>query len=156
MTNQAEHEYASRGVDRLFRVLAATYGAAWERSIGEVPLTDAKSRWSQVLAPYLQLGRPNMAIQWALQRLPARCPNSIEFYNLCCQAPPTDLPIENNVAADPKCVADGLVKVAELRASLGRPLDHRLWSEKITSRHLAGEKLNPTVLQMALRARGDR
>ena len=41
-----------QALDRLFSRLAATYGAAWERSLGSTPLADVKTAWSHELSGF--------------------------------------------------------------------------------------------------------
>ena len=76
-----------QALDRLFARLAATYGAAWERSLGSTPLADVKTAWSHELSGFA--GSLNR-IAWALENLPPKCPNVIEFKALCRQAPAPD------------------------------------------------------------------
>ena len=71
-------------IDRLFSRLNAVYGAAWDRQMGNAPLADVKSVWGHELAGFSdKLGM----LAWALDNLPERCPNVIEFKHLARRAP---------------------------------------------------------------------
>ena len=137
-----------KAIDRLFERLAATYGAQWTRQWQDVPMSDVKTAWAHELDVFsANLGR----IAWALENLPARCPNVIEFKNLCRQAPTPEQPRLPEPKADPERVKAELSKLGELRAkvlSTGSP--RRLaWADRIVARHVACERVTPTVLRMA-------
>jgi len=73
--------YASN-IDTLFETLAATYGAAWDRSLGTAPLNDVKTIWGNHLAGFTVAD-----IRYALDHLPTKAPNVFEFRTLCRAAP---------------------------------------------------------------------
>lgn len=138
-------------IDRIFRRLAATYGAAWDRSMGQAPLMDVKTAWAHELAGFTKSRDDMMAIKWALENLPERCPNAIEFKRLCAQAPAQRMvelpPIPPK--ADPQRVAQAIDSLSN------RPThDPREWARRIIARQQAGEKLNPTSAQYAKQALG--
>lgn len=139
-------------IDRLFKRLAATYGAAWDRALGAAPVADVKTAWGHELAGFggdegLQ------AIAWALAHLPERCPNAIEFRNLCRQAPAPDRPAlaPPPAKADPDRVRAEFARLADLRERLGQPVGgERLdWARRILARRDSGAKVSPTVAGMA-------
>jgi hypothetical protein len=136
-----------KAVDRLFERLAATYGSAWSRQWESVPITDVKAAWSHELAIYT--GRLE-AVAWALENLPERCPNVIEFRNLCRSAPAPATKLLPSPKADPERVKAELAKLAS-RNPMDRP-DPKDWARRILARHEAGEKLNPTTLRFAREA----
>lgn len=146
-----------KAIDRLFERLAATYGAQWTRQWQDVPMTDVKTAWAHELDVFSgSLHR----LAWALENLPARCPNVIEFKHLCRQAPAPDLPRLPEPKADPERLKAELSKLGELKSkvlSTGTPkrLD---WARAIVARHAACERVTPTVLKMAkdaLKAAGE-
>ena len=50
---------AVEAIDRLFQRLAATYGAAWDRSLGQAPIADVKTAWAHEMQAALGGDRPN-------------------------------------------------------------------------------------------------
>lgn len=134
-------------VDRLFTRLSATYGAAWDRSMGQAPITDVKTAWAHELQGFSgQLE----AMAWALENLPERCPNVIEFRNLCRRAPATDTPRLPEPKADPERVREELQKLGGMRQVIAaQPRANTAWADAIVCRAKAGERISPTVLRMA-------
>jgi hypothetical protein len=128
-------------VERLFDRLSMTYGTEFTNTWTGMPLKEIKTHWAYELSQFA--GNLN-AIGWALQNLPDRCPNLIEFKNLCKQAPrPTTIaldapkvPIEVVDTEISKIIAS-LVKTPE---STG---DHKRWARRLKERHGKGEKLSP-------------
>jgi len=130
-----------KAIDRLFHRLSATYGADWDRSLGQTPISDAKTVWAHELSPFKNsLNR----LAWALENLPERCPNVIVFKKLCQSAPVPDAPALPEPKADPKRVAEELAKLAPLRQRTDehKRIDHKAWAKRLQARHIAGEKLN--------------
>lgn len=142
----------SKAIDRLFERLAATYGAAWTRQWADVPIADVKSVWAHELAGYTNRLE---ALAWALENLPERCPNAIEFRNICRNAPAPAVKPLPMPKADPERVKAELAKLGHVSAGqreVGIGVDHKAWARGILSRHEAGEKLNPTTLRFAREA----
>ena len=140
-----------KAVDRIFARLGATYGAAWDRAMGSAPLADVKTVWAHELAgfaPHLQ------SIAWALENLPERCPNVIEFRNLCRQAPRAAEPQLPEPQADPKRLRAELAKLAEVRNAAVEPVGAKDWARRILARVEAGERINRTVHRFAREALG--
>ena len=124
-----------RIVDRLFKRLAAVYGEAWERSFGTVPMADIRTVWAHEMQVFAHsLGR----IAWALDNLPERCVNVVQFKSLCMVAPVVEAVELPGPAADPLRVA---IELEKLRVTVG-PHDHKAWAKALKSRHEAGDKLN--------------
>lgn len=140
-----------KAIDRLFERLAATYGAQWTRQWQDVPMADVKTAWAHELDVFSgSLHR----LAWALENLPPRCPNVIEFKSLCRQAPAPEVPRLPEPKADPERVKAEISKLGELKAkvlSTGTPkrLD---WARRIVARHVACERITPAVLKMAKEA----
>ncbi len=138
-----------KAIDRLFKRLSATYGAEWDRALGATPETDAKSVWAHELDQFKgSLHR----VAWALENLPERCPNVIQFKNLCRQAPAPDEAALPAPKADPARVAAELAKLSHIRA--GAPVQQvgrRDWAKKILANP---EGRTPTVIRMAKDAMG--
>lgn len=140
-----------KAIDRLFQRLGATYGAAWTRQWADVPIGDVKSAWSHELSGFSE--RLD-ALAWALENLPARPPNVIEFKQLCRNAPAPEMPKLPEPKADPERLRAELAKLGEMRAKLstGQTVDHRAWARRIMGRYEGGEKVNPTTLRFAREA----
>ena len=132
-----------KAIDRLFERLSATYGSAWTRLWADAPMNDVKTAWAHELAMFAN----NLnAIGWALENLPDRCPNLIEFKSLCKQAPRPNTPALDAPKAPAELVDKELAKMAAEafkapRDDNGR-VDHKRWAKKLKARHAAGEKLS--------------
>lgn len=136
-----------KAIDRLFERLNLTYGAQWARMWEGMPLNDVKSMWGYELQGF---ANRLDAIAWALENLPPKAPNAIEFKHLCRMAP---MPPEKQLPApkaDPERMRQELARLGEIRkSSTGGSYDHKAWARAIVARHEAGEKVNPTSLGMA-------
>lgn len=137
-------------IDRLFSRMGATYGAAWDRSLGQAPVSDVKTAWAHELSGFSgQLP----ALAWALENLPETAPNVIVFRNLCRKAPAPDVPRLPDAPADPERVRAELAKLEPVRASAAAvPFDHKAWAHRIIAREAAGEDVKPISLRFAKEA----
>ena len=130
-------------VERLFDRLSMTYGTEFKNKWNGIPLNEVKSSWSHELGIFAD----NLnAIGWALQNLPDRCPNLIEFKSLCKQAPrPTTIALD--AAKAPVEVVDKVLAEIALKAFKAPKddngnVDHKRWAKKLKLRHENGEKLS--------------
>lgn len=141
-----------KAVDRIFARLSATYGADFMARYKGVPDADLKTTWAHELSGFENhLG----SIGWALENLPERAPNVIEFRNIARRAPATDVPRLPEPKADPARVAAELAKLAPTKQAIAlAPVDHKAWAKRLISRHEAGERLNMTTLRFAREALG--
>lgn len=133
-------------IERLFARLGATYGAAWERAMGSVPTADVKTVWANELDGFS--GKLH-AIAWALENLPERCPNVIEFRNLCRRAPAPDVPALPLSRPDPQRLRTELEKLAPvLHASRQAcaAADPKAWAKRLRDRHASGAQLRPVQI----------
>ena len=135
-------------IDRLFERLSLTYGNAWDNSLGTAPLNEIKTFWMNQLSGFMQSKESMMAISWALNNLPERPPNLIQFKNLCYQAPAVERPQLPSPSADPARVSSELAKWTNMRKD-GQKSDPRDWARKILGDYAAGVKKSSTVVQMA-------
>lgn len=142
-----------KAIDRLFERLAATYGAAWTRQWADIPITDAKSAWAHELAGF---NGQLEALAWGLENLPEKCPNLIEFRNLCRRAPAPELPKLPEPKADPERVRRELSKLGKIKeqALSIKTLDGKEWARRIISRASAGDSVNAVSLRFAREALG--
>jgi len=140
-----------KAVDRLFERMALTYGKQFTDMYSNVDPSSVKTLWAYELAAYENsLHR----IAWALENLPPRCPNVIEFKQLCRQAPAPEAPALPEPKADPERLKQELSKLGELKAKLAADsrVDHKAWAKRIMARHAARERINPTSLRFAREA----
>ena len=133
-------------IDRLFERLSLTYGNAWDNSLGTAPLNEIKTFWMNQLSGFMQSKESMMSISWALNHLPERPPNLIQFKNLCYQAPAVEKPQLPSPPADPERVKQELAKLGAMNKPKSDPKD---WARKILGDYAAGVKKYPTVVQMA-------
>lgn len=126
----------TQAIDRIFQRMAATYGAAWDRSLGSAPISDIKTVWAEELAGFS--GRLN-DIAWAFDNLPDRPPNPVEFKRLCRQAPAPEVPKVEGPKADPDRLKRELAKLGHI-AQLP-PRSDLDWAHSIMTRVNAGERL---------------
>jgi hypothetical protein len=141
-----------QAVDRLFSRLTMTYGPSFTRTFEGLELNEVKSLWSHELAFYCTQERM-MDVAWALENLPERTPNVIEFKNLCRKAPEREVARLPEAKADPERLKKELARLGEIKLkTLSTKLDNKEWARRIIARHDAGDKLNPTTLRFAKEA----
>ena len=138
-------------IDRMFARLVATYGRDFSARWEGLDQNAVKSSWGHELAGY----ENNLkAIAYALENLPERAPNVIEFRNICRRAPSVQsLQLEppkfdKAIAA---MVMNGTRKVLENTPKV----DQKAWAHRILADVKAGMKRSPTVIQMAKNAIGE-
>jgi hypothetical protein len=137
----------AESIDWLFVRLAGTYGAQWTRQWEGTPMSDVKTAWGYELSGYA--GNPS-AIRYALDSLPERCPNVIQFRNLCRAAPSKDAPRLEAPKASPEIVAIVLAGMAPAPARS----DSKEWARRIVKRHDSGDRITPYSLRCARDALG--
>lgn len=145
-----------KAIDRLFERLGATYGKQWTANWDGMPISDVKSLWAHELSGYVNHLE---CIAWALENLPPRAPNAIEFKQLCRMAPRKDdtpaLPAPTK--ADPARVQAEFAKLREaFKAKPATGYDPKAWAHIIIARHEAGDKIRPLNLRFAREALGIR
>lgn len=134
----------TKAIDRLFDRLMATYGKQFSDMYASVDPMSVRTIWAHELAVYAgNLHR----IAWALENLPGRCPNVIEFRSLCRQAPSLDVPALPEPKADPVRLKTELSKLSILRQATHAPSDHKAWAKKLKARHDSGDKLNQNQIR---------
>ena len=131
-------------IDRLFHHFSATYGAEWSRQWATVPIADVKTAWGHELAGY---ENHLSALTYAFENLPERCPNAIQFRNLCRAAPAKPVTVIEVPKAGLECVKAEIAKFKTAPAPV--KTDGRDWARKILARYASGEKIQPYALQLA-------
>lgn len=141
--------YASN-IDTLFGTLAATYGAAWDRSLGTAPLNDVKTIWGNHLAGFTVAD-----IRYALDHLSAKCPNVFDFRDLCRAAPRKEALRIEVAKADPAVVAEELERQLGVKKAIASEVsDPKAWARNFVRRAAAGERIRPITLKFARQALG--
>jgi len=140
-----------KAVDRLFQRLNATYGTEFLNRYKGTPESDLKAVWAHELDGF---ENHLHALAWALENLPERAPNVIEFRNLAKRAPSPEVPRLPEPKADPERVAAELAKLGPVRAAIVESVDNLAWAKRIMGRFDAGERINPTTLDFAREALG--
>lgn len=142
-----------KAIDRLFERLASTYGSEWSNRWMGQDENKVKSIWAHELSAYTH----NLeAIAFALENLPPRSPNCIEFKQLCRMAPRKEnAPAIELTKADPARVAAEFAKLREaFKAKPASEYDPKAWARIILARHAAGEPIRAINVQFARSALG--
>lgn len=133
---------ATAAVDHVFAVLGATYGTAWDRSLGTSPINDVKTVWGDALGDFLHTDDAKRSILWALKNLPDTVPNARQFRTLCRTAPSRQPKMLSAPAANPEIVAKVLGGIRKNHEKI----DFKQWARVILD-NTKGR--TPTVIQMA-------
>jgi hypothetical protein len=135
-----------QAVDRLFVRLSATYGRDFASKYEGLDQNAVKSSWAHELAGFA----PHLdALAWALENLPERAPNVIEFRAICRRAPTPEAPRIEHSPAGKERIAAELAKLGHVTKAPAQGKDYRAWARTIVARHEAGEKITRTQLAMA-------
>jgi hypothetical protein len=136
-----------KACDHLFNRLLAVYGTQWTKQWQDVPMQDAKDAWARELGQY---ARRLEAIAYALDNLPDRAPNAVQFRNLCRAAPAPDVPALPVPEANPQRMREELAKLGHVTGAKPQTTTGAMdWAPRILARHAAGAKITPTVMKMA-------
>ncbi len=145
----------SQTIDDLFDRLAATYGRQWFLLWDGVEAGAVKALWGHELAAFA--GKRERCITWALENLPTRCPNAIEFKQLCRQAPSPDAPMLPLPKANPERMRAEFEKLAPTLTAMQSSIEAKdclAWARAILVDVRGGIRRTPTVVAMARRALG--
>jgi hypothetical protein len=140
---------SSTAIDRIFSRLAAAYGKQFFELYAQVDPSDVKTAWCHELDVF---STPNgfKRIAWALDNLPDRTPNLLQFRNLCRAAPAPDVPPLPMPEANPARMREELAKLGHVTGlKLHTTTGAMDWAPRILARHAAGAKITPTVMGMA-------
>jgi hypothetical protein len=134
-------------IDRLFAALFNIYGSQWLHQWKDNDITEVKAFWAEQLGFYAN----NLtAIAWALEHLPDRAPNLIQFKKLCNDAPALNQApaIDYTKAAPiPQAIAVELKKITAPRET-----DHKAWAKRILKDVEDGIKRAPISVRFAKEA----
>ena len=155
-------------INRMFDRLSATWGRdfmnQWEGLKGD----KIKAAWAHELSGYNASLKPNpelvdnrkllQPIAWALENLPEKPMNAIQFRALCQRAPVPDTLRLPEPSANPARMEQERSRCAVLtsqhRSGGAGSTASKDWARKIISRHQAGERVNVGPLRDARIALG--
>jgi len=144
-------------IDWVFSRLLATYGRQFADLYADLNPGDVKTAWCHELAPFGRDDAGMNRIAWALENLPDRAPNAIQFRNLCRQAPAEVAPPLPMPAANPERVRAELAKLGHVDKSKRMPAnthDSKAWAKRLIARDAGGDKIRPISLLFAKQALG--
>jgi hypothetical protein len=140
-------------IDRLFDRLFLTYGVAFSRTFEGLDLNAVKSSWAHELAYYASSKDAMGRIAWALDNLPERPPNVIEFRNICKRAPAIEAAPLPAPKANPERLKAEIAKLmGPAKVAAKTPTAGRDWAHRIVGRAKAGEVIAATTLRFAQEA----
>lgn len=145
-------------LDRIFERLGATYGTQFLDLYRGADPASVKTAWGHELGPFGDSAQGLRRIAWALDNLPDRAPNAVQFRNLCRQAPvemPPPLPAP---PPNPERVRVELEKLGYKPKSQRMPaagaVDPKGWAKAHIAAHEKGYKVRPITLLFARQALG--
>jgi len=138
-------------IERLFARLNATYGRDFMSRYEGQDANAVKSSWAHELDGF---DKALSSIAWALENLPERAPNVIEFRALCRRAPAVDTPRLPEPVADKAKVTSELAKLQPIRARSSAPIGSKDWAYALQRRHVACERLNMNQIRCYREALG--
>lgn len=153
-------------INKLFDRLSATYGRDFMGRWEGLDADAVKLSWAHELSGYNAALKPSpelvdnwvllQPIAWALENLPERAPNVIEFRALCRRAPAAEVLRLPEPAANPARMAEALEKLAPLRkgVSAGALAGSKGWAHRLIEKHERGEFVNVGPLRTAREALG--
>lgn len=139
-----------QAVERLFDRLSATYGRQFFGLYEGLDPAAIKTIWAHELSGF----RNNLpAVAWALENLPERAPNAIEFRNLCRKAPVIEVP-KLLPPANPERLKGELAKLAKVVADAEKvaKTDALAWARRIVEKHESGMQIAAFTLRTAREA----
>lgn len=146
-------------IDLVFNRLAAIFGRQFFDLYADLDPATVKTAWGHELAVFGDTEAGMERIWWALDNLPDRPPNAVQFRNLCRQAPvvqpqPLPAPPPNPARVRAELEKLGYRRPADRVGLSEQAVDHKAWARALIERANAGERLRPTVLLFARQALG--
>lgn len=137
-----------QAVDRIFDRLSATYGRQFLNLYEGMDANAIKAVWAYELSGF---GMRLKDIAWALENLPERAPNAIEFKNLCRKAPQPEEKKLPEPEFNPERLRNELAKLipAVQAARKAATNDGLAWARRIVGRYDGGDKVPPACLKLA-------
>lgn len=146
-----------QAVEHIMGRLTLTYGRHFTDIYGQSDPKGVQAAWGFELGCFDS--EPGMRrIAWALENLPDRAPNAMQFKTLCRQAPAPETPQLPMPDANPERMRAALAKLGHVspksRAPSESAWDHKAWARGHIARHEAGQKVPPITLQFSQQALG--
>jgi hypothetical protein len=149
--NSRPETRTERVINRLFERLNLAYGRDFNFKFEGLDMTLVKGAW----AVELDVGseKKEEAIRWALENLPVKMPNPMEFKRLMQQAPVYRDPAVKFLpepAVDQAVLVKVMAQVATIKHQPS--CEPKAWARRIIERHAAGERIGNYQLQSAREA----
>lgn len=144
-----------KAIDRLFDRLTATYGRQFTEMYAGVDPQSVKTTWAMEL-DYWGTQTGMQAIAWALENLPERAPNAIQFKALVRNSPPPEVPRLPEPKADPERLKAELNKLGGLSVGFAARNPNKDWAKRIVAEHERGGKIASATLKLAREALNER
>jgi hypothetical protein len=144
-------------IDRIFARLLAAYGRQFADLYADLEPFDVKTAWCNELSAFGDSAAGLRRIAWALDNLPDRAPNAIQFRNLVRQSPVEAAPQLPMPPANPERMREELAKLGHVEKAKRMPAsnyDHKAWARRHLDMHTAGHKVRPIALLFARQALG--
>jgi hypothetical protein len=149
--------FLQHAVDRLFARMTAIYGREFSGKFDGTTPEAVKAAWAHELRFF---ERQLDSVAWAIEHLPEKCPNAVQFRNLCNNAPvnnavamlPDQSPVRGPTAAERE-VLRSLSADIKANSIFARP--GRDWARGLIARNESGtHSATPVALAMARDALG--
>lgn len=134
-------------IDKLFLRLSNVYGSQWTGLWRDNDIDEVKDLWADELRYFADRLE---AFAWALDHLPERVPNLVEFKKLMMAAPTSKKPDALEWTATtpiPPAISEQLKKVKVPKA-----VDHKAWAKKILQDVADGIPRRPIAVRFAKEA----
>lgn len=138
-------------VERLSARLSATDGRDFVSKFEGVDPNAVKSSWAHKLSRF-EGDLPSIA--WALESVPERASNVIEFRAICRRAAMPEVVRIERCAASREWVAAELQKMRPVLRACTAHRGNRYWARRIVAKGEGGGKVTPAALSMARDALG--
>ena len=142
----------AHAVDEAFARLSTLYGREFASKFEGDDIGAVKAAWAREVAP---LPRALDSIAWALRNLPERCPNAIQFRNLCKQAPhPHQVAMTSSTDPVRGPTPYELDAIRALRDGIVLRRPSRRWATDLLERAAGGDRISTGALRMAMEVAG--
>lgn len=140
--------YLQHMIDRLFARLTAVYGREFTGKFDGTTVDAVKAAWANELRGF---EKNFEAIAWALDNLPEKCPNAVQFKFLCRRAPNEQrVAMERNEAPTRGPTAAEREALRSLADDLRNPRRlNRDWAYALIHRHENGDPRPAACVTMA-------
>lgn len=164
-TDRLLHPF-DRAIERLFNRLSATWGRDFMDQWAGLDGRKVMLIWAHELSGYDARTKPNpeavdgralmQPIGWALENLPEKPLNAIQFRALCRRAPAPEVVCLPGAPVNPARMAEALAALAPVRKAVraGVAASGKGWAHKLLEKHERGEFVNVGPLRLAREALG--